>query len=112
MRMFGMLVTAAIFIIMLVITGTAAKQMSIPEAWPSYAANPWAVATLYDAYSGFLIYWMWVAYRERSTATRVVWFILIMVLGNIATSAYLFWQLKQLRTGEPIENALIKRTIS
>ena len=109
MRNFALSITSAIFVVMLIVTIQASNRMSIPEAWPGYAANPWAVATLYDAYSGFIIYWMWVAYRERSAGARIVWFILIMALGNIATSAYLFWQLKRLAPGEPLENALIRR---
>ena len=109
-REFAMAVTAVIFVVMIIVTFRATNQMSIPQAWPSYAANPWAVATLYDAYSGFVIYWMWVAYRERSNGTRILWFVLIMALGNIATSAYLFWQLKSLAPGEPLENAIVRRT--
>ncbi len=84
--------------------------MSLWAAWDSYAANPWAVATLYDAYSGFTLYWLWVAFRERSWASRIVWFILIMALGNIATSAYLFWQLWRLQPGEPLQNVLVRRS--
>lgn len=48
----------------------------------------WFQATLADAYFGFLAFYVWVAYRERSWIGRVVWFIAIMLLGNIAMSVY------------------------
>ena len=105
-----MTIAAAIFIIMITVTVRASLAMGLVAAWPSYAANPWALATLYDAYSGFGIYWLWVAYRERSWAPRILWFVGIMTLGNIATSAYLFGQLWRLHPDEPIQNALIRRT--
>jgi len=112
MRKLGMTITAVIFILMVAVTVRSSLEMSITAAWPSYAANPWAVATLYDAYSGFSIYWLWVAFRERSWASRFLWFILIMALGNIATSAYLFRQLWRLGPDEPVQNALVGRTAS
>ena len=109
MRKLLMAVSALIFIIMVAETVRASLQMGITAAWDDYAANPWAVATLYDAYSGFTLYWLWVAFRERSWGPRIVWLILIMTLGNIATSAYLFWQLWRLRPDEPVANLLISR---
>ena len=110
MRTLALVLTALIFVVMIVVTVNATNRMSIPESWPSYKANPWAIATLYDAYCGFIIYWLWVAYRERSVAARILWFILIMALGSIATSGYLFWQLYRLAPGAPIENALLRKT--
>ena len=110
MRKLALAITAVIFAVMIAVTVHASSQMSIPAAWPDYAANPWAVATLYDAYSGFIIFWLWVAYRERGWAIRILWFILIMALGNIATSGYLFWQLWRLGPDEPLQNALIGKT--
>ena len=109
MRRFAMVVSAIIFILMLVVTVRATNQMSIPAAWPAYAANPWAVATLYDAYCGFLIFFLWVAYREQTLALRVLWFVLIMALGNMATSAYVFWQLWRLAPGAPLSDVLVRK---
>jgi len=109
MRKLLMAISAAIFVMMVAVTVRSGLEMSISAAWDDYAANPWAVATLYDAYSGFTLYWLWVAFRERSWGPRIVWLILIMTLGNIATSAYLFWQLWRLRPDEPVANLLISR---
>jgi hypothetical protein len=87
---------SGIFLVMVYVTVRASLAISIWDVWDSYAANPWAVATLYDAYSGFIIFYVWVAWRERSWRARLLWFVLIMGLGNIATSLYLLAQLLRL----------------
>ena len=84
--------------------------MSLWAAWDSYAANPWAVATLWDAYCGFITFFCWVCYKESSMAPRVVWFLLIMALGNIAMSFYVLLQLFRLSDAEPIDALFRRRT--
>jgi Protein of unknown function (DUF1475) len=74
----------------------------------SWAQSPWAVATLFDAYFGFITFYAWVAYKETSWATRVVWFVVIMGLGNIAMSAYVLLQLFKLRAEEPAWAILVR----
>lgn len=54
------------------------------ELWP----DPWFRATLADAYFGFFTIWLWIANRETGALSRAVWFVLIMVLGNIAVAGY------------------------
>lgn len=99
---------SAIFLWMTVSTIRTSLAVSLWSAWDSYAANPWAVATLYDAYCGFLTFWVWVAYKERSLGSRLVWLLLILGLGNIATSLYVLIQLFRLKPGQPVE-ALLQR---
>jgi len=99
----------AILLVMVFVTVRAGLALSLWDAWDDYAANPWAVATLYDAYSGFLIFFAYVAWRERTVAARVVWFLLIMGLGNMATAAYLLIQLSGLRAGQPASAILTTR---
>ena len=97
----------AIFVWMIVMTvGPACRS-----AWSSldfFAGNPWAVATLYDAYFGFFTFWCWAAYKERSIAARIIWFLLIMSLGNIAMSLYVLIQLFRLKPGESPEALLLR----
>lgn len=59
----------------------------------------WFVATFVDAYLGFLTFYVWVAYRERTVIGRVLWFVAIMGLGNIAMAVYVIIQLVRLRPG-------------
>src|ERR1043165_6397357 len=67
-------------------------------------ANPWFVATLFDAYFGFLWFWLWVAYKERGFFSRVIWLVLILTLGNIAMAAFVMLQLARLPEGADIED--------
>ena len=102
------LLFAAIFLGMTVVTIRTSLAVSLWSAWDSFAANPWAVATLWDAYCGFTIFYCWVFYKERSGFARALWLVLIMGLGNIATSLYLLIQLLRLPEQEPLE-ALLRR---
>jgi hypothetical protein len=104
------LLFAAIFVWMVILTTRTSIQISIRDAWDDYAANPWAVATLWDAYFGFLLFYLWVLYKERSWLARVLWFVLIMGLGNIATSLYAFIQLMRLGPEERAEAMLWRRS--
>lgn len=101
MRLPLVILFSGIFLVMVYVTVRASLAISIWDVWDSYAANPWAVATLYDAYSGFIIFYVWVAWRERSWGARLLWFVLIMGLGNIATSLYLLAQLLRLAPDQP-----------
>ena len=97
-----------IFVWMTVITIRTSLAMSLWSAWDSYAGNPWAVATLYDAYFGFITFFVWVAYKERSNWSRGLWLVLIMGLGNMAMSLYVLIQLFRLKPEDSVE-ALLRR---
>ncbi len=99
---------AAIFLWMTILTIRTSLAVSLWSAWDSFAANPWAVATLYDAYFGFITFWLWVAYKENTLWSRLLWLILILGLGNIAMSLYVLIQLFRLKPDQPAE-ALLQR---
>lgn len=102
---------SAIFIWMIVMTTMTSIKMNITESFPLFASNPWALATLWDAYFGFLTFYVWVAWREPGMVARVVWFVLVMCLGNIAMSGYMLIQLFRMSDGEPMEALMGKRGI-
>ena len=99
----------AILAVMLTVNLQASLAMNILDSFQLFRANPWAVATLYDAYCGFLTFYIWVAYKERRAWARVVWFVLIMGLGNIAMSIYALKELIKLKPGEPVWTVLQRR---
>ncbi len=99
---------AAIFLWMTILTIRTSLAVSLWSAWDSYAANPWAVTTLYDAYFGFITFWVWVAYKENTLLSRLLWLVLILGLGNIAMSLYVLIQLVRLKPDQPVE-ALLRR---
>ena len=99
---------ATIFLWMTILTIRTSLAVSLWSAWDAYAANPWAVATLYDAYFGFITFWVWVAYKENTLWSRLLWLVLILGLGNIAMSAYVLIQLFRLKPDQSVE-ALLRR---
>ena len=112
MKTFLILLFGLIFVFMVVMTARTQMQVSFWDfaRWqPQYAANPWAMATLWDAYFGFATFFIWVCYKEASMAMRIVWFVLIMALGNIAMSAYVLIQLFKLKPGEPVSDVITRR---
>ena len=79
---------------MLAVTTYASLDRSILNVGPELLTDPWFHATLADAYFGFVTFYVWVAYKEVSWVRRVLWFVLIMTLGNIAMSIYVLIQLR------------------
>ena len=102
MKLFLKLLFGFILVFMVVMTVRTSMHMSLWSAWSSFAASPWAMATLYDAYFGFLTFFCWLAWRERSLGVKIVWFVLIMAGGNIAMSLYVLIQLFQLKPDESV----------
>ena len=88
---------------MLLITSWASLDRSMLDAGSELMSYPWFIATLADAYFGFLTFYAWVAYRESTWFKRIVWFILIMTLGNIAMAIYLIIRLVAWRSGQPAD---------
>jgi hypothetical protein len=108
MKLFLKLLFAGIFVAMVYINIKAARTISLFASWDNFAANPWAVATLWDAYCGFLTFFVWVCYKETSMGLRILWFVLIMGLGNITMSLYVLIKLFELKAGEPLD-VLVRR---
>jgi hypothetical protein len=103
MKLFLKLLFAGILIYMITMTAWVSLHKSILVSGNEFgwAESPWAVATLFDAYFGFLTFYVWVAYKERHWAAKAIWFLLIMGLGNIAMSTYVLVQLFKLRPEQP-----------
>lgn len=86
-----------IFVWMIVMTALTSIKMPIWDAFATFGDNPWATATLWDAYFGFLTFYVWVAWREVRFTPGILWFVLILALGNIAMSLYVLIQLFRLK---------------
>jgi hypothetical protein len=73
--------------------------------------DPWFIATLLDAYFGFLTFYGWVYYKERNATARVGWLLAILLGGNAAMSSYLLLQLKRLPDDAGFEDLLLRKNI-
>jgi len=71
--------------------------------------NLWTIATLIDAYYGFITFYVWVLWKEPRATPRVLWLIAILLLGNIAMSAYVLRQLARLRPADSMNTLLSAR---
>ena len=109
MKIFLTGVCCLVLAVMLYVTISASLHQDIVSATGQLWPDPWFRATLADAYCGFLFFWLWVAWRELSVAKGVLWFVLIMALGNLAMAGYLLLQLRALKPGDGFELLLQRR---
>jgi predicted permease len=60
-------------------------------------------ATLWDFYANVTVIFLWVCYKENSIALRILWLILLVTLGSIASCAYVLIQLFRLKRGQGLK---------
>jgi ABC-type maltose transport system permease subunit len=109
MKIFLTGVCCLVLAVMLYVTISASLHQDIISATRQLWPDPWFRATLADAYFGFLFFWLWVSWREQSVAISILWFLLIMTLGNLAMAGYLLLQLRHLRSGENLDGLFIRK---
>ncbi len=51
-------------------------------------ANPWGIVSLVDLYAGFVLFSIWIAFREKNPIVAMFWILLMMVLGFFTGSLY------------------------
>ncbi len=64
------------------------KGLNVIGGYVTVCSEPWGLATMLDAYFGFMVFWLYVAWRERTVASRLGWFVALMLLGNFAIAGY------------------------
>jgi hypothetical protein len=102
---------SCILLSLLIYTGWASTRQPVLQ-WGGLTTGPdryWTIATLMDAYFGFLTFYVWVFYKELSWLPRIAWFVAIMLLGNMAMSAYVLLQLLRLRPDQGASAVLTTR---
>ncbi len=104
------LLFAAIIVAMLWVTTWASLHQALGDfARGPVIRDPWVIATLFDAYFAFLAFYVWVAWKERSAAARGLWFIAIMLLGNLAIGAYMLRELFSLGADGKLADVFARR---
>ena len=98
-----------IFLSMIYLTIIATIDQNIFQAVGHLWPNWWFRATLADAYFGFLTFFVWVAYKELRLWRKLIWFASIMLLGNVAISAYILLELFKLQEQDNFETLLTRR---
>ncbi len=94
---------------MLWVTSWASLQVSILAIPRDVFTHPWFIATLFDAYFGFLTFYVWQAWKEQSLAARVLWFINVMLLGNLAMAIYMLVELFRIKESAQLVEVFSRR---
>ena len=71
------------------------EGINVIDGFVTVCSEPWGLATMFDAYFGFLAFWLYTAWRARTVGARIGWFVALMLLGNFAIAAYVLLCLKQ-----------------
>jgi hypothetical protein len=87
----------------------ASGQQALFAIPRSVATNPWFLATLADAYLAFVTAWLIIAYKEQSLPARLLWFVAVMLWGNIAISLYAQRELIRHPKEAPLGELLTRR---
>jgi hypothetical protein len=96
------IIFSALFIWVTYIVISTSLESSLFKEWDFLAAIPWMRATLWDFYANIFIITLWMFYKEKSIVLKIVWVILFVCLGSIATCAYILIKLFKLNEGEGV----------
>ena len=91
------------------ITTWASRQCPLFGVPHVVATHPWFLATMGDAYWGFVTFYVWVCYRQVSWTARLAWILAILALGNIAMSSYCLAALSEAPGNGKLSDVLIAR---
>jgi hypothetical protein len=94
---------------MLWVTSWASLQCPLFAVPREVFTHPWFVATLFDTYWGFTTFFVWVCYKQTAWSARLGWFVAIMLLGNIAMSAYCLDELFRVPVSGKVSDVLVAR---
>jgi hypothetical protein len=94
---------------MLAVTSWASLRCPLFSVPREVATHPWFIATLFDAYWGFITFYVWVAYKQTTALARTAWLVAILLLGNIAMAAYCLSELFRVPLNTPLATLLTER---
>lgn len=84
-------------------------ESNLFEQWDFLGSIPWMRATLWDFYANVLVIFIWVCYKERSVTLKILWLILLVCLGSIASCTYVLIQLFKLNKEEGLKEFFSKQ---
>jgi hypothetical protein len=68
--------------------GYGTEKLNLVGGYIVVCQEPWGLATMFDAYFGFMAFWLYVALRENNNFVRFGWWVALMLLGNFAIAGY------------------------
>jgi hypothetical protein len=94
---------SALFIWMCYVVISTSIESNLFKEWDFLGGIPWMRATLWDFYTNVLVIFIWLCYKEKSLIWKIVWLILLVTLGSIASCAYVLIQLFRLKPHEGLK---------
>lgn len=56
---------------------------------------PWGIVSMVDLYVGFILFSMWIVYREKAVLPSLIWVFFMLTLGFFTGSLYVFIALQK-----------------
>ncbi|MDP9047388.1 MAG: DUF1475 domain-containing protein [Bacteroidota bacterium] len=100
---------SALFIWMCYMVISTSLSSNLFHEWNFLGSIPWMRATLWDFYANVAVIFLWVAYKEKSILIKIIWLILLVALGSIASCAYVLIQLFRLKPAEGLKELFGKQ---
>ena len=98
-----------VLVSMLAVTSWASTVVALWKIPAEVIGHPWMIATLFDAYWGFLTFYCWIVYKEPGWGARLGWLVGVLLLGNIAMAVYALIQLFRVPATASVEEVLLRR---
>ena len=98
-----------VLVSMLAVTGWASGRGSLFAIPREVLHHPWFLATLVDAYWGFVTFFVWAAWKEQRLAARGLWLVAVLLLGNLAMAVYFLRELFSIRTAGELDRVFTRR---
>ena len=92
-----------LFIWMCYVVISTSISSNLFKEWNFLGSIPWMRATLWDFYANVTVIFFWICYKEKRIILKIIWLILLVTLGSIASCAYVLIQLFRLKPGEGLK---------
>ncbi|MBS1526254.1 MAG: DUF1475 family protein [Bacteroidetes bacterium] len=100
---------SVLFVWMCYVVISTSIQSSLFKEWDFLGSIPWMRATLWDFYANVLVIFIWACYKEKSWTLKILWLVLLVCLGSIASCAFVLIQLFRLKPGEGLKEFFSKQ---
>ncbi|OKS87596.1 DUF1475 family protein [Mucilaginibacter polytrichastri] len=79
------------------------------KEWSYLGSIAWMRATLWDFYANELVIYVWICYKEKNWALKIMWLVLLFTLGSIGSCLFVLIQLFKLEPNEGLKEFFAKQ---
>jgi hypothetical protein len=102
---------ALVLLSMIAVTAWAGSRCSLFGVPAPVFTHPWFIATMADAYWGFITFFVWVCFKRTGAAARASWLVAILLLGNIAMASFCLRELFRVPANGSLSEVLTTRSV-